>query len=72
MTFNKRAIQANNVNHDKVVQDLQVILDKYEESEAKKMQGLSPEMAEQKRSKKPPEILRTEAFLKTVNKNYGG
>ena len=37
MTFNKRAIKANQENHDKVMKDLESILNKYEEDEAKKM-----------------------------------
>ena len=72
LTFSKNAANAVEGNHRRVIGDLQSILDKHEAAEAKKIKGLSLEMAAQKKSKKPAPILRTEALLEKINKNYAG
>ncbi len=44
MSFNKRAIKATEQNHNKVLEDLNSIIHKYDQEEAKQLRGLSPEM----------------------------
>ena len=45
LVYNKRALDAVDGNHHRVLGDLQQILDKHEAAEAKKIRGLSLEMA---------------------------
>ena len=45
LTFSKNAVKAVEGNHKRVISDLQSILNKHEAAEAKKIKGLSLEMA---------------------------
>lgn len=68
-SFNKRALNAVNKNRDEVIGDLQTILTKHEEAEAKAMRGMSPEMIALKKNNKPAEIVRTEQLLSKISQN---
>ena len=73
LTFNKRAIRANEQNHVKVMDSIQGIISKYDEKEAKRLRGLSLESEDRKRAvKKPPNIERTEALMNQIKQNKGG
>ena len=45
LAFNKRAIQAAEKNHENVVSSIKKVLDKHEVKEAKRMRGMTEEMA---------------------------
>lgn len=45
LSFNKYAMKANKSNHLRVMSDLENILEKHAAQEAKKLKGLSEEMA---------------------------
>jgi len=72
LSFNKHAIKVTEQNHQRVIGDLHNILNKHEIAEARKLKGLSEEMAAQKKRKKPVPILKTEALLSKINTNFAG
>ena len=73
LSFNKRAIKANEQNHIRVMDSVQSILSKHDEKEARRLRGLSLESEAKKRAvKKPPNIERTEALMNEIKQNKGG
>ena len=63
LTFNKRAIEASQQNHNNVLSSIEQILGKHNAKEAKAMKGMTEEMAKKRQANKPANIKRTEAFL---------
>ena len=45
MSYNKHAVKVSDKNHQKVIDDLETILNRHKEEEEKQMKGLSEEMA---------------------------
>ena len=54
MSYETKASKVSGINHQKVINGLEKMLQKHEEAEQKKMKGLSEEMIAKKRSKKSP------------------
>ena len=72
LSFNKRAIKAAGTNHDKVVGSIQSMIDKHEFKQAKRMRGMTEEMAKKARAQKPANIIRTQRVLDELNRNSPG
>ena len=67
VTYDRKTRHASELNHYKVVENLESILQKHKADEDKKMQGLSAEIASSMQKTKPAAVTRTEALLRQVN-----